>query len=61
MYRFGAAGCDGGTDNAAYEWMMEYGLPTEAEYGPYTNKVHMIVNTEELPFFYVVFDKFYIG
>ncbi|CAH0701962.1 unnamed protein product [Spodoptera exigua] len=38
VWAFGAAGCDGGTDNAAYEWMMEYGLPTEAEYGPYTNK-----------------------
>ncbi|KAJ0180369.1 hypothetical protein K1T71_003773 [Dendrolimus kikuchii] len=35
---FGAAGCDGGTDNAAYEWMQEYGLPTEAEYGPYANR-----------------------
>ncbi|CAH0604521.1 unnamed protein product [Chrysodeixis includens] len=37
-WAFGAFGCDGGTDNAAYDWMMEYGLPTEAEYGPYTNK-----------------------
>ncbi|XP_028157334.1 digestive cysteine proteinase 2-like [Ostrinia furnacalis] len=36
-WAFGAAGCDGGTDNAAYEWMMSFGLPTEAEYGQYTN------------------------
>ncbi|KAL0893673.1 hypothetical protein ABMA27_013831 [Loxostege sticticalis] len=34
---FGASGCDGGTDNAAYEWMMAFGMPTEAEYGQYTN------------------------
>ncbi|KAG6452924.1 digestive cysteine proteinase 2 [Manduca sexta] len=34
----GARGCDGGSDNAAYEWMMQYGLPTVAEYGPYLNK-----------------------
>ncbi|XP_026742810.1 digestive cysteine proteinase 2-like [Trichoplusia ni] len=37
-WAFGAGGCNGGTDIAAYDWMMEYGLPTEAEYGPYTNK-----------------------
>ncbi|KAJ8722875.1 hypothetical protein PYW07_004055 [Mythimna separata] len=37
-WAFGAGGCDGGTDNAAYEWMMEYGIPTVAEYGPYNNK-----------------------
>uniref|UniRef100_A0A2A4KAL6 Uncharacterized protein n=1 Tax=Heliothis virescens TaxID=7102 RepID=A0A2A4KAL6_HELVI len=37
-WAFGSAGCEGGTDNAAYEWMMEYGLPTVVEYGPYTNK-----------------------
>ncbi|XP_075969301.1 digestive cysteine proteinase 2-like [Anticarsia gemmatalis] len=37
-WAFGAAGCDGGTDNAAYEWMMQYGLPTEAEYGSYLNQ-----------------------
>ncbi|XP_030033206.2 digestive cysteine proteinase 2 [Manduca sexta] len=35
---FGVRGCEGGSDNAAYEWMMEYGLPTEAEYGPYLNR-----------------------
>lgn len=46
MYRFGAAGCDGGTDNAAYEWMMEYGMPTEAEYGPYTNKVRSVMKRQ---------------
>ncbi|XP_047021876.1 cathepsin K-like [Helicoverpa zea] len=37
-WAYGAYGCEGGTDNAAYEWMMEYGLPTVAEYGQYTNK-----------------------
>ncbi|XP_059050128.1 digestive cysteine proteinase 3-like [Achroia grisella] len=35
---FGANGCNGGTDTAAYQWMMEYGLPTEEEYGPYANQ-----------------------
>ncbi|XP_045445984.1 digestive cysteine proteinase 2-like [Melitaea cinxia] len=35
---FGVAGCDGGSDTAAYHWMMEYGLPTVEEYGPYKNK-----------------------
>ncbi|CAH0720620.1 unnamed protein product, partial [Brenthis ino] len=35
---FHAAGCDGGSDTAAYHWMMKYGLPTEEEYGPYSNK-----------------------
>lgn len=39
FYRFGAAGCDGGTDKAAYDWMMIYGLPTEEEYGSYENEV----------------------
>lgn len=34
-----AAGCNGGSDNAAYEWMMEHGLPTEEEYGSYANRV----------------------
>ncbi|CAB3234588.1 unnamed protein product [Arctia plantaginis] len=49
-WAFGAAGCDGGTDNAAYEWMMEYGLPTEAEYGPYLNQdgVCKILNTTKI-------------
>ncbi|CAG4908226.1 unnamed protein product [Colias eurytheme] len=37
-WEFGAEGCDGGTDTAAYQWMMKYGLPTEEEYGPYENK-----------------------
>ncbi|KAJ8725478.1 hypothetical protein PYW08_003661 [Mythimna loreyi] len=37
-WAFGAGGCDGGADSEAYEWMMEYGLPTEAEYGPYKNR-----------------------
>ncbi|XP_049866955.1 cathepsin K-like [Pectinophora gossypiella] len=37
-WEFGAAGCDGGTDNAAYEWMMKYGLPTIADYGTYENQ-----------------------
>ncbi|CAK1556083.1 unnamed protein product [Leptosia nina] len=31
-------GCEGGTDTGAYQWMMKHGLPTEEEYGPYTNK-----------------------
>ncbi|CAG5012073.1 unnamed protein product [Parnassius apollo] len=35
---FGAAGCDGGSDTAAYKWMMKYGMPTEEEYGTYQNK-----------------------
>ncbi|XP_072943823.1 cathepsin L-like proteinase [Epargyreus clarus] len=35
---FGVSGCDGGFDIAAYRWMMEYGLPTEEEYGPYANR-----------------------
>ncbi|CAH2086731.1 unnamed protein product [Euphydryas editha] len=35
---FGVAGCEGGSDTAAYRWMMEYGLPTVEEYGPYRNK-----------------------
>ncbi|KAG6459522.1 pro-cathepsin H [Manduca sexta] len=35
---YGAAGCKGGTDTAAYKWMMDYGLPTEEEYGSYLNK-----------------------
>lgn len=39
LCRFGAAGCDGGSDDAAYEWMMKYGLPTEEEYGSYESKV----------------------
>lgn len=41
--RYGAAGCGGGTDNAAYEWMMDYGLPTEEEYGTYKNKVNITI------------------
>ncbi|KAI8435218.1 hypothetical protein MSG28_003574 [Choristoneura fumiferana] len=32
---FGNSGCDGGNDEDSYKWMMEYGLPTEQEYGPY--------------------------
>ncbi|XP_045783691.1 procathepsin L-like [Maniola jurtina] len=35
---FGAGGCNGGSDTAAYHWMIKYGLPTEEEYGPYKNK-----------------------
>ncbi|XP_032513806.2 pro-cathepsin H-like [Danaus plexippus] len=31
-------GCDGGTDTGAYHWMLNYGMPTEEEYGPYVNK-----------------------
>ncbi|XP_052737817.1 procathepsin L-like [Bicyclus anynana] len=32
---FGNNGCEGGSDTAAYRWMIEYGLPTEEEYGFY--------------------------
>ncbi|XP_028030413.1 digestive cysteine proteinase 2-like [Bombyx mandarina] len=34
---YGGSGCEGGSDNAAYDWMMKFGLPTEEEYGSYTN------------------------
>lgn len=39
MCRFGVNGCSGGSDTGAYHWMMEYGLPTVEEYGPYKNRV----------------------
>ncbi|XP_053625279.1 cathepsin S-like [Plodia interpunctella] len=35
---YGAAGCNGGSDDAAYEWIRDYGLPTEEEYGQYANR-----------------------
>nr|UEP64291.1 teratocyte glycosyl hydrolase [Cotesia flavipes] len=35
---YGSSGCDGGTDTAAYHWAMDYGLPTQAEYGDYANQ-----------------------
>ncbi|XP_013190014.1 uncharacterized protein LOC106134496 [Amyelois transitella] len=35
---YGAEGCNGGTDDEAYQWIREYGLPTEEEYGQYANR-----------------------
>ncbi|XP_072943822.1 counting factor associated protein D-like isoform X2 [Epargyreus clarus] len=35
---FGVFGCKGGNDIGAYRWMMQYGLPTEEEYGPYAHE-----------------------
>ncbi|XP_068629742.1 digestive cysteine proteinase 2-like [Battus philenor] len=35
---FGASGCNGGSDTAAYKWIMKHGMPTEEEYGMYANK-----------------------
>ncbi|XP_026758007.2 digestive cysteine proteinase 2-like [Galleria mellonella] len=37
-WEYGAFGCDGGSDTAAFQWMIQYGLPTEEEYGPYANQ-----------------------
>ncbi|XP_063620640.1 procathepsin L-like [Cydia splendana] len=34
----GNAGCDGGDDISAYKWIMKHGLPTVAEYGPYSKQ-----------------------
>ncbi|KAM3963416.1 cathepsin L like protein [Aphomia sociella] len=31
-------GCNGGSDTGAYQWMMDYGLPTEEDYGTYANQ-----------------------
>ncbi|KAL4714099.1 hypothetical protein ACJJTC_008453 [Scirpophaga incertulas] len=36
--RYGAHGCDGGSDTAAYHWIMDNGMPTQADYGDYLNK-----------------------
>ncbi|CAH2074415.1 unnamed protein product, partial [Iphiclides podalirius] len=37
-WSFGAEGCDGGSDTAAYNWITKYGIPTEEEYGIYNNR-----------------------
>ncbi|XP_063377909.1 procathepsin L-like [Cydia fagiglandana] len=34
----GNSGCDGGDDISAYKWIMKHGLPTVAEYGPYSKQ-----------------------
>ncbi|XP_061712021.1 uncharacterized protein LOC133521201 [Cydia pomonella] len=34
----GNSGCDGGNDISAYKWIMKHGLPTVAEYGPYSKQ-----------------------
>lgn len=38
-FSFGAEGCGGGSDTAAYKWITIHGMPTEEEYGTYVNKV----------------------
>ncbi|RVE54806.1 hypothetical protein evm_000573 [Chilo suppressalis] len=37
-WAYGAAGCNGGSDTAAYGWIIDNGMPTQAEYGDYANR-----------------------
>ncbi|CAG9783576.1 unnamed protein product [Diatraea saccharalis] len=39
---YGGSGCDGGADTEAYNWAMDYGIPTQAEYGDYANQMALI-------------------
>ena len=40
-WAYGNNGCDGGEESQAYEWLINHGVPLEAEetYGPYLGQV----------------------
>lgn len=48
LNRFGTSGCNGGDETEAYKWIMKYGMPTEEEYGSYTDQVITIIRNRSV-------------